>query len=202
MLIFPSLSVLPADCPDPDCGGHGFCVASVCVCRKGWQGLDCSQVDPSSKQCLPGCSSHGKFNIKSQMCQCDQGWTGKDCSIELCNLDCGQHGRCKNSGCVCEAGWSGHQCQSKECDPRCLLHGQCKNGTCLCVTGWNGRHCTLEGCPGQCSGNGECRTDFRGDWSCNCRDGWDGEECSTRLELACDDGIDNDGGRVSKLTKR
>ena len=102
---------------------------------------------------------------------------------------------------MCEAGWSGHQCQSKECDPRCLWHGQCKSGTCLCVTGWNGRHCTLEGCPGQCSGNGECRTDFRGDWSCNCRDGWDGEECSTRLELACDDGIDNDGGRVSKSTK-
>ena len=78
---------------------------------------------------------------------------------------------------------------------RCEQHGQCKNGTCLCVTGWNGRHCTLEGCPDMCSNNGQCRTNFHGAWRCECAPGWDGENCATRLETACSDGQDNDGGR-------
>lgn len=77
---------------------------------------------------------------------------------------------------------------------RCEQHGQCKNGTCLCVTGWNGRHCTLEGCPRMCSNNGQCRTNFHGAWRCECAPGWDGEDCATRLETACSDGQDNDGG--------
>jgi len=182
-----------ADCPDPMCSGHGFCISGVCICKKGWLGLECSEVDPTAKQCLPGCSTHGRLDMKTQSCKCDEGWTGKDCSVQLCNLDCGEHGQCENMRCVCEQGWSGMQCQSRECDPRCQLHGQCKNGTCLCVTGWNGRHCTIEGCPKQCSDNGQCRSNFHGDWSCECKDGWDGVDCSTRLETNCNDGLDNDG---------
>ena len=80
---------------------------------------------------------------------------------------------------------------------------QCKNGTCLCVTGWNGLHCTLEGCPGQCSGHGGCVAGGSGgfgrdeerEWSCDCEEGWEGEDCSVKMEVNCDDQVDNDGGK-------
>lgn len=80
--------------------------------------------------------------------------TGEQCindvsslPTELCDLECGQHGRCVGESCQCDEGWGGEYCNSKLCDARCNEHGQCKNGTCLCVTGWNGKHCTIEGCP-------------------------------------------------------
>ena len=84
----------------------------------------------------------------------------------------------------------------KLCDQRCNEHGQCKNGTCLCVTGWNGKHCTLEGCPNLCSGHGQCRVNVDNAWECQCSDGWFGRDCSVQLELNCNDGRDNDKGKL------
>lgn len=113
---------------------------------------------------------------------------------EICDLDCGLHGRCVGESCVCDPGWTGEFCTSKLCDARCSDHGQCKNGTCLCVSGWNGRHCTLEGCPRGCAGHGQCKVANDGQWSCKCFDGWDGPDCTTLKEQICDDGKDNDKG--------
>lgn len=113
---------------------------------------------------------------------------------EICDLDCGLHGRCVGESCVCDPGWTGEFCTSKLCDARCSDHGQCKNGTCLCVSGWNGRHCTLEGCPRGCAGHGQCKVANDGQWSCKCFDGWDGPDCTTLKEQICDDSKDNDKG--------
>ncbi|XP_046809051.1 teneurin-m isoform X2 [Lucilia cuprina] len=180
------------DCPHPTCSGHGFCAEGTCICKKGWKGPDCATMDQDALQCLPDCSGHGTFDLDSQTCSCESKWSGDDCSKELCDLDCGQHGRCVGDACTCDEGWGGEYCNTKLCDSRCNEHGQCKNGTCLCVTGWNGKHCTIEGCPNSCSGHGQCRVSGEGQWECRCYEGWDGADCGIALELNCGDSKDND----------
>ncbi|XP_062564716.1 teneurin-m isoform X8 [Armigeres subalbatus] len=180
------------DCPHPTCSGHGFCADGTCICKKGWKGPDCATMDQDALQCLPDCSGHGTFDLDSQTCTCEPKWSGEDCSQELCDLNCGQHGRCVGDSCSCDSGWGGEFCNSKLCDPRCNEHGQCKNGTCLCVTGWNGKHCTLEGCPNGCSQHGQCHVSGELMWECRCYEGWDGPDCSMPLEQNCGDNKDND----------
>lgn len=63
------------------------------------------------------------------------------------------------------------------------------------MTGWNGKHCTLPGCPRNCMGHGKCMADEEGQWSCKCHEEWEGVDCSVRLEMNCNDGIDNDDGQ-------
>ncbi|XP_067613197.1 teneurin-m isoform X3 [Eurosta solidaginis] len=180
------------DCPHPSCSGHGFCADGTCICKKGWKGPDCATMDQDALQCLPDCSGHGTFDLDTQTCTCEPKWSGDDCSKELCDLDCGQHGRCVGDACACDLDWGGEYCNTKLCDTRCNEHGQCKNGTCLCVTGWNGKHCTIEGCPNGCSAHGQCRVSGEGQWECRCYEGWDGLDCGIALELNCGDSKDND----------
>ncbi|XP_064545055.1 teneurin-m isoform X2 [Drosophila montana] len=180
------------DCPHPSCSGHGFCADGTCICKKGWKGTDCAAMDKDALQCLPDCSGHGNFDLDTQTCTCETKWSGDDCSKELCDLDCGQHGRCEGDACACDPEWGGDYCNTKLCDSRCNEHGQCKNGTCLCVTGWNGKHCTIEGCPNSCAGHGQCRVSGEGQWECRCYEGWDGPDCGIALELNCGDSKDND----------
>ncbi|XP_053954214.1 teneurin-m isoform X2 [Anastrepha ludens] len=180
------------DCPHPNCSGHGFCADGTCICKKGWKGTDCATMDQDALQCLPDCSGHGTFDLDTQTCTCEPKWSGDDCSKELCDLDCGQHGRCVGDACTCDPDWGSEYCNTKLCDTRCNEHGQCKNGTCLCVTGWNGKHCTIEGCPNGCSAHGQCRVSGEGQWECRCYEGWDGPDCGIALELNCGDSKDND----------
>ena len=55
-------------------------MAGSCVCRKGWRGLNCGQLDREARQCLPDCSGHGEFDLELQQCVCRGQWTGNDCS--------------------------------------------------------------------------------------------------------------------------
>ncbi|PSN55675.1 Teneurin-a [Blattella germanica] len=179
------------DCPDPSCSSHGSCVGGKCYCKAGWQGANCSAVDQQVYQCLPGCSEHGSYDLETGACVCDNYWAGPDCSQALCSLDCGPHGRCDKGKCECHRGWTGDRCDLLPCDPRCSEHGQCKNGTCVCSQGWNGKHCTLPGCKSACNRHGTCSLED-GEYHCVCSDGWAGLDCSIRLEMECNDEIDND----------
>ena len=79
LLIFTHL-LIAADCPDPNCSEHGFCVEGSCVCRQGWRGPTCNTVDHEARQCLPDCAGHGDFDLETQKCICKGQWTGNDCS--------------------------------------------------------------------------------------------------------------------------
>lgn len=72
--------LLTADCPHPTCNSHGFCIEGHCLCKKGWKGLDCGQMDKVALQCLPDCSGHGTFDLDTQTCSCEARWSGEDCS--------------------------------------------------------------------------------------------------------------------------
>lgn len=68
------------DCQNPNCSGHGVCVEGTCICKKGWKGANCDEMDKDALQCLPDCSGHGTFDLEAQTCQCEQMWSGDDCS--------------------------------------------------------------------------------------------------------------------------
>lgn len=50
-----------------------------------------------------------------------------------------------------------------------------------------------EGCDNDCDNHGNCVL-VNNMYSCVCNDGWEGESCSVRLEMECNDEIDNDKG--------
>lgn len=79
-----------------------------------------------------------------------------------------------------------------------------------CKKGWNGRLCGFNGCPNDCGGSerGECveasspgQVGHDGEvadsinWECRCLPGYTGADCGQELELNCNDGADNDGGK-------
>nr|CAD7437593.1 unnamed protein product [Timema bartmani] len=52
------------------------------------------------------------------------------------------------------------------------------------------------GCRSACNHHGTCTLED-GEYHCVCSDGWAGLDCSIRLELECDDDIDNDEGKAA-----
>nr|CAD7400470.1 unnamed protein product [Timema cristinae] len=54
----------------------------------------------------------------------------------------------------------------------------------------------LAGCRSACNHHGTCTLEDS-EYHCVCSDGWAGLDCSIRLELECDDDIDNDEGKAA-----
>lgn len=133
-----------------------------------------------------------------------------------------QHGTCIAGKCDCDDGWNGETCQERQCHERCEEHGICSNGECVCSIGWNGDlcsfgrlvdanmrwdvtntfNCITEGCPDNCGSHGQCRKASDNTWTCSCDNGWKGVDCSTQVEMTCDDGRDNDRGQWSAYTPK
>lgn len=51
------------------------------------------------------------------------------------------------------------------------------------------------GCDNSCSNHGNCVL-ANNMYSCVCNEGWEGANCSVRLEMDCNDEIDNDLGMI------
>ena len=51
----------------------------------------------------------------------------------------------------------------------------------------------VAGCKSACNRHGTCALED-GEYHCVCSDGWAGLDCSIRLEMECNDEIDNDEG--------
>lgn len=52
----------------------------------------------------------------------------------------------------------------------------------------------LAGCVNSCNRHGNCVLE-EGEYHCQCNDGWAGIDCSVRLEMECNDELDNDQGK-------
>ena len=64
----------------------------------------------------------------------------------------------------------------------------------------NKLHRFVAGCENGCSRHGLC-TLLNGEYSCDCSTGWAGRDCSIRLEMECNDEIDNDQGESCSKSK-
>lgn len=52
------------------------------------------------------------------------------------------------------------------------------------------------GCVNACNRHGSCVL-LDGDYQCQCNEGWAGVDCSVRLEMECNDEVDNDHGKTA-----
>ena len=150
----------PKSCANDCSGDHGVCELSVCKCRPGWTGTDCSlrqcpgtfcYFDSVSwdQHCVE-CSSNGLCEGDGS-CTCNDGWTGTDCSMTQCpGNGCSDKGTCLSENqfpinqCVCEDGRGGYDCSKQLCLNSCSNQGNCTvNGTCACQDGFYGDDCSV-----------------------------------------------------------
>lgn len=99
---------------------EGFNESSVCDCRAGYAGVDCSvDIDECEETT---CYNNGSCidGIASYQCACAFGYTGTSCETEVDECEsneCATGSTCKDLigsyECVCPPGWSGTFCESK-----------------------------------------------------------------------------------------
>ncbi|XP_061676786.1 N-acetylglucosamine-1-phosphodiester alpha-N-acetylglucosaminidase isoform X2 [Syngnathoides biaculeatus] len=176
------LCVHPQRCHPSDCGAHGVCAASGCLCDAGWTGKNCSQeclLGFYGKGCNQTCScmNGGSCHHVHGGCSCAPGFTGKSCEEcvqgfhgDGCNLTCS----CMNGGschhvhdnCSCTPGFTG-----KTCDEECLpgFYGDGCNHSCSCMNGGSCHHVH-----GGCS----CAPGFIGKTCEECLSGYYGDGCN------------------------
>lgn len=65
---------------------------------------------------------------------------------------------------------------------------------------WYDKHLNFsEGCENGCGNHGNCVL-TNNVYGCECDDGWESKSCSVRLEMECNDEIDNDQGLIIYLS--
>uniref|UniRef100_A0A1B0CG55 Putative teneurin-1 n=1 Tax=Lutzomyia longipalpis TaxID=7200 RepID=A0A1B0CG55_LUTLO len=201
--------------PLPGCQ-HGGCntTSFECVCKKGWDGLFCSEP-----MCKEGCHQTRGYCEYPGECRCRLGWAGPTCHSCQVLPGC-VHGSCtKPLECKCDTGYRGFLCQSLKFSVATVRKKQWACGkwqslVCLwksqnaamhdhlahdhlCRVGWWGKDCTkcfpYPGCK-----NGTCRRP----WECNCLPGWGGMLCDEALDF-CDKNPSTctNGGKCLSLTK-
>nr|CAD7424065.1 unnamed protein product [Timema monikensis] len=183
----------------PGCSEHGSydLEMGACICENYWSGTDCSQA-----LCSLDCGPHGRCD--KGKCECDIGWTGDRCDLLPCDPRCSEHGQCKNGTCVCSQGWNGRHCTLYKARSGMIKLdlGQVKSDLNMSVADlarydfsvWGSLYfmgVALPGCRSACNHHGTCTLEDS-EYHCVCSDGWAGLDCSIRLELECDDDIDND----------
>ena len=147
----------PNSCAN-DCSGNGQCELSVCACKPGFTGNDCSirkcpgsfcYFDSSSlNQYCVECSSNGVCGGDGS-CQCESGWTGADCSMATCPGSCSGAGTCLDAEfpvnqCICAPTYSGYDCAERLCLNACSYRGTCNmDGTCTCDENFYGEDCSV-----------------------------------------------------------
>lgn len=167
-----------------ECSGHGACLdTGKCVCEPFYDGDDCGKLKECPKSTATGeeCDGHGVCHQPTQKCYCAPGYGGDDCSIpqgDCGEMDCSDHGACKDGMCFCDFGFEGDHCESKsKCPDDCHGNGFCYLGECECFTGFSGDTCSVferdNTCPKKCSANGVCRHG-----RCFCVEGFEGDDCS------------------------
>jgi hypothetical protein len=64
-------------------------------------------------------------------------------SLEKCQNNCNNHGKCDldTMQCKCDIGYKGEFCEFKDCTLPCLNNGKCIDGACFCEIGWTGQFC-------------------------------------------------------------
>ena len=181
------------------CSGNGVCQRGVCICRAGWRGEACDEIET----CVGGCggktrgecmSAVSPTGVLERRCRCKPGFSGVDCSLSECNpvqpdgsfrnlslspaAGCGLHGYCDgvSGGCVCAPGWSGPRCDVRRCPKDCAHAGLCVGGSCVCEAGRVGAACDEHACDDPtCAGHGTC---VRG--VCMCDAGFVGKRCESK----------------------
>jgi len=188
----PSCSIVMDLCP---CR-HGICTqvddGAECLCKKGWKGNRCDELDVQTTVCSSMsstsrnstalCSGHGicaETNEANAVCVCDEGSGGIGCGKFLrsvCNHTCSGHGRCD--------------------DPV---------KTCLCIDGFRGSSCAEAPCPVSmaglvCDGHGVCDASAHTlthaiTHKCTCDVGYNGSDCSIVQQMAtnCPNGCSDHG---------
>lgn len=130
---------------------QGFCdLNRLCQCTPSYAGVDCMEA----AMCPNNCSGRGECRDGpyTRVCDCHEGFTGRDCGLQLCGMDCNNHGVCilyagGSAYCACDPGWSGPNCTIRtQCpgDGTCSGHGTCTSGVCSCQAGWSGDSCSIE----------------------------------------------------------
>ncbi len=125
--------------PDPlcegiECGEHGYCKDGVCVCRDGYTGEFCDEVDP----CLEiDCGENG--TCEDGICECDTGFVGDNCEVDIneCDPDpCLNSGSCTQGVpgtyiCTCTGGFTGDNCEICPTDTDGDGYGDPASGLCI-----------------------------------------------------------------------
>lgn len=151
---------------------------------------------------------HGKCD--QGKCVCDVGWTGDKCDQLPCDERCSDHGQCRNGTCVCSRGWNGKHCTFRKSSFKLAFDEYFQRFSCfyglwlLYMLRWlnTGMHLNLftflEGCENGCGNHGNCVL-ANNEYSCMCDEGWESASCSVRLEMECNDEVDNDQGTFDKI---